>query len=354
MAAYRVTFRRHRVLFALPIIISVVFAVWFAVGTPAVYRSSANLWIDNGPVQGSSLDSLSLEEAEASAGELTGPVGPAPIERQTLIGQLAAPAFDLAVGNDSLLPRYLASGGRRGFSPLVLLKHGGASIDYQVAQAVGTHVSTSTAGPQVLHVAYDGPTAAVARSVLTSLIAHLRTAAKIYGSDFAVSEQLFFEQTQAAASRALANAAASESSYKSQHPSATAESDPIFAALSASVKKTSSALSAASAAVASVQQGSAGLNAVIQVIDPPSLPSGPTVSADETALSLLGGLGAGLLMSFLAVVVSTPIDRPWDAELSIASWMRLRWDRHAYAAARRPASRRARRIAGLPHLRRSS
>jgi hypothetical protein len=374
MTKYRETFRRHRVVFVLPVLISVAFAAWFAFGTPVVYRSTANLWIDNGPaqgasvnsgsgqgsspnsgpMQGSSLNSLSVDALEASTGLLSAPVGPAPIESQTLTAELAVPAFDIAVGDDSPLPRYLASGVRHGFSPAVLLQHGTPSIPYQVAQSIKTQVKASSPGPEVLHLEYTGPTPAIARSVLTSLIAHLRTASNIYGTDFAVTEQQFFQQAQATALSAVANATASASSYKSQHPSATTETDPTYAVLRASVKQTTAALSAASAATASTRQGTAGLSPLIDVIDPPSLPTGPTVGSRQTDLSLLGGLAAGLLMSFLAVAVCTPTDRPWDAELSAASWLRLRWDRRAYAAASRAAAaQRARRTRLPQRLRRS-
>jgi hypothetical protein len=358
MARYRETFRRHPVRFSLPIIVSIAFAAWFAFGSPRVYRSTASVWIDNGPVEGSSLEDLSVQAAQASMGLLTGPVGPAPIEQVTLKEQLSSPMFDQAVGEDSLLPRYLASGARQGFSPTVLLKHGGVSIQYEVMQAIQTGVTTSSPGPEVLRVAYSGPTPAVAQSVLKSLLAHLKSNSTIYGNDFAQTEAMFFEQTATVASRAAVNAAATVASYKSEHPSASVDTDPIYAALRQSAKKTSSALTAATAAVNSIHQGSTGMNAVIRVIDPPSLPSGPTVSTGQTALSLVGGLVAGLLMSLVAVVPSTPTVRRWDSELSTAPWMRLRWDRRASAAARlqhaRACARRRRRSAGILSLRRPS
>lgn len=357
MARYRETFRRHPVRFSLPIIVAIAFAAWFAFGSARVYRSTATIWIDNGPVEGSSLDNLSVQAAEASMGLLTGPVGPAPIEQLTLKEQLSTPAFDQAVGEDSLLPRYLASGTRQGFSPTVLLNHGGASIPYELTKAIQTDVTTSSTGPEVLRLAYSGPTPAVAQSVLKSLLAHLKNNSTIYGNDFAQTEVTFLEQTATVASRAAVTAAATAASYKSQHPSATTQTDPIYAALRASAKKTSSALTAATAAVTSIHQGSAGMNAVIRVIDPPSLPSGPTVSTGQTALSLLGGLIAGLLMSLVAVVLSTPIVRRWDSELSTAPWMSLRWDRRASAAARLQNARacaRRRRSAGILSLRRPS
>lgn len=358
MARYRETFRRHPIRFALPIIISIAFAAWSAFGAPRVYRSTASVWIDNGPAEGSSLDSLSDQTAEAATGLLSEPFGPAPIEQLTLKEQLTTPSFDLAVGRDSLLPRYLASGARQGFSPTVLLKHGAASIPYQVTQAIRTGASASATGPEVLRLAYGGPSPAVAQSVVKSLIAHIKTNSTLYGNDFAQTEALFFEKTATVASRASVNAAATVASYKRQHPSATVQTDPIYAALRAAANKTSSVLTATTAAVGSLNRGSAGMNAVIRVIDPPTLPSGPTVSTSQTALSLLDGLVAGVLMSLVAVILATPTARPWDTELSTAPWMRLRWDRLASAAARlqraQASDRRHHRSAGILSFRRFS
>lgn len=358
MSRYRETFRRHPVRFSLPIIIAIAFAAWFAFGTPRVYRSTASVWIDNGPAAGSSLDALSGQSALASTGLLTGAIGPAPIEQLTLKQQLTTPSFDLAVGQHSLLPRYLASGVRQGFSPTALLKHGAASIPYQVVEAIQTHVTTSATGPEVLRLAYNGPTPAVAQSVVASLIAHMKSNSTLYGNDFAQTEALFLKQTATVAAQAAVNAAATVASYKRQHPLATSQSDPIYAALRAAAKQTNSVLTAATAAVDSVSRGSAGMNAVIRLIDPPSLPSGPTVSTSQAALSLLGGLFAGLLMSVVAVVLATPSARRWDSELSTAGWTRLRWDRRAAAAARlkraRSSGRPRRWSAGIPSFRRSS
>lgn len=346
MTRYRQTFRRHPIWFSLPIIISIVFAAWFAFGSARVYRSTASVWIDNGPAQGSSLANLSVQSAEASEGLLSGPNGPAGIEQLTLSEQLATPSFDLAVGEDSLLPRYLASGAREGFTPTVLLKHGAVSIPYEITEAIGAEAKTSTTGPEVLRLSYTGPTPAVAQSVVQSLISHMRSNSTIYGNDFAETEAMFLKDAATTASQAAVNAATTAASYKTQHPAATVQDDPIYAALRAAAKTTDSALTAATAAVNSVNQGSTGMNAVIRVIDPPSLPSGPTVSASQTSLSLLDGLIAGLLISLVAVVLSTPPTRRWDGELSTAGWTRLRWDRRAAATAR---SQRARRSARSRH-----
>lgn len=327
MAKYRETFRRHRLLFSLPLLVSVAFAAWFAFGAPPVYRSTARLWVDNGPAAGSSLNTMAAGAAAAALGDYDESKGPADFEQSVLSEQLAVPAFDVAVGRDSLLPRYLASGVRRGFSPSVLLGRGGGSIADQIVQSLATEVTTSIAGPQVLQVAYGGPSPVVARSVLASLISHLEGASPTYGTDFARTEQNFFQQAATDARRAADNAVASAAAYKRGHPSATAQTDPMYEGLLGSVKTTRAVLAAAAAADASTSRGpGAGMKPVIVTIDSPSLPAGATVSRSQAALGLLGGLFAGLVFSLLAVFVATPDRRRWDAELSRAGWTRLTWD----------------------------
>jgi hypothetical protein len=343
MARHRETFRGHRLLFSLPILVSVAFAAWFALGAAQVYRSTARLWVDNGPAAGSSLYTMAAStaaaaqgtsaaaaqgtSAEAAQGTSAESEGPADFEQSVVSEQLATPAFDLAVGRDSLLPRFLASGVRPGFSPSVLLGSGSGSIPYQIAQSVATQVTTSIPGPQVLQLAYTGPSAVVARSVLASLVSHLEAAPPTYGNDFVKAEQIFFQQAARDATRAAANAVASAAAYKRDHPDASARTDPTYEGLLASVKTTRATLAAASAAAASTSRGpGAGLKPVIMTIDPPSLPGGATMARSQAALGLLGGLFAGLIFSFLAVLLATPDRRRWDAELSKARWTRLTWD----------------------------
>ena len=43
---YLETFRRHRILFLLTIVVAVVLATWASLGEPALYRSSTSLWSD--------------------------------------------------------------------------------------------------------------------------------------------------------------------------------------------------------------------------------------------------------------------------------------------------------------------
>jgi hypothetical protein len=332
---YRETFRRHRIRFSVPVVVAVVFAAWFSLGSAPSYRSTASLWVDNGPAEGSSLYTMSAAAAAAAIGDYGATEGPANFEQTILKELLQTPVYDLAVAEGSTLPNYLASGAKSGFSPSTLMNRPHGSPQDQAAAAIASGVTGGAAGPQVLELAYNGPTPAVARSVLASAITQLKDAAPGYSNQFAAQEENYFQGSAILAARAVANAQASLADYKSQHPYANSGSDTIYAALTASVKTNKAALASATAAAQSTTGAGPGLKATISVIDSPSLPAAPVVSASGLALGLLGGLFAGLLIAFLAVYAATPDTHPrWDDELSNARWLRLRWE-----TPRRPGGR---------------
>src|SRR5947209_13279262 len=197
MARYRETFRRqHWLLLTLPIIVSVVFAGWFALRAAPKYRSMATRWIDNAPATGPSLHTMPATAAgdqaagpaagdqaagpaagdqaagPAAGDQAAGPAagdqaaGPATAEGLVLAQLLTDRKFDFEVSHDSLLPRFIGSGAGTGFSPTVLLKRDGGSPSYQAALSVATHVESKTRAPQLLQLTYAGPTPPVALSFL--------------------------------------------------------------------------------------------------------------------------------------------------------------------------------------------
>ena len=134
------------------------FAAWFALGAARTYRSTATLWVDNGPADGSSLYTMSATAAAAAAaaaiGNYTAVEGPANFQQSTLKEMLQTPTFDLAVAKASPLPNFYASGAKSGFSPAVLLNRPKGSPFDQAAVSVATGVTAATPGPQVLKLAY--------------------------------------------------------------------------------------------------------------------------------------------------------------------------------------------------------
>jgi hypothetical protein len=362
MARYRETFRRHRRLLIVPIIVSAVVAGWFSFGAAPTYRSSASLWIDNGPSDGTSLNtgvqapSGDTEDGTLVVTSLSGNsalADPSGVEQELLDELLYTPGFDYDVGKGSSLQRYLASGVSSGFAPTDLLHRSTEPLEERIATAVGFGISSATPGPQVLRVSFTGPTPAVAQSVLGSVITHMQGETSRYGQDFGKTAEALYRTKLQAAQGVLANAKASLAQYESAHQSAVAGTDQIDSALAREVKSATTQLALATSGVdeAAGATASGAQESLIRVIDPPSLPAGQVTGFVERLLGVFGGLFAGVLIAGLGLVWLTPgSGRAWDAELS-EKWLaatytaRPRAVRPTRQAARRgssPAPRRAR------------
>jgi hypothetical protein len=58
----------------------------------------------------------------------------------------------------------------------------------------------------------------------------------------------------------------------------------------------------------------------VQVVDAPTVPPGPTSGMSKQLLGILGGLLAGVLISFLGTVALTRgKSNPWEDELAVAN-----------------------------------
>src|SRR6476646_11079167 len=171
-ASYRETFRQHRKLLSLPIVLAVVIAAWSMFGAQKSYMSTVSLWVDN------------AAPADSSLGNANPAVTPPSQQEQQVVTELlATPSFALAVGHHSQLASYLAANPSGGMTPAALLKQlsGPGSLDDRIITALGPKaVLTNTPGPQVLQVSFTGPTPAVAQGTLTALVAELRKASEQY------------------------------------------------------------------------------------------------------------------------------------------------------------------------------
>lgn len=294
MSGYRDTFRKHRILFCLPPLLIAVAVGVLAFGASKKYDSYASLWIDNGPLVGSSLDSTT--GSQPSGGE------------QTLLNELLSTKnFPLDVGNGSSLKAYIKS-------------QGGTSQQQasNLATAVRADTSSTAPGPQVLEVSFTGPTPDIAESTLQSLITHLQGSMTQYGQAFGQSAQAYYQAQVNSATAALTKATAAATAYARSHPGATGANSQSYATLLAAETSATGQLASATTQLnqASVQASGAGTSTLVRVIDPPSAPSTPTSGKKKAAEMIGGGLVGGILISFLIIVAMTPtIEDRWDDEL---------------------------------------
>lgn len=305
--SYRETFRSHRLLLILPIVIATVIGGWFVLGAPKSYESSGSLWVDTPGSTSSSLDDLNPSLTP-----------PSQEEQSTLTELLSTSTFDMSVAHQSTLAKYLASDPSNGFGPTALLSKlssGGKSTTTQIISYLGPkHVMTSVPGPQVLEISYFGPTPAVAQSTLQAIIHVLQQDSARFLQQHNQAALGFNESQVQTARQALVSARNQENAYLQQHHD-VGQGDPTMASLTAAVTAANNQLSQATAALNADNTANAGAGSA-QIIDEPSFPAGPTSGKKKEIEGVLGGMIAGLLISLLGTIALTRGKAdPWEDEL---------------------------------------
>ena len=292
--SYRETYRRHRKLFFVPVILGALAAGFIAFSSGGSYESTASLWVDTAPPLASSVGA-SLDPP------LSQP--PAASEQGILTELLTTQAFASSVAKSSLLGKLLGSD---------------ASIQKNAATYVeDKQVGSLVTGAQVLKITYTGATAAMAQSVLGGIVEQLR----LYNDGLSAHHDqaaVSYDKEQVnAAQTALATARSNVNAYMAQHPNA-AQSDPNLQSLTTAETNASTQLGQANTALAQATSPASSVPWTLQVVDPP----GPAISAalgKKKLLELiLAGAFGGLLVSILAVVALTPAKKEmWEDELPI-------------------------------------
>jgi len=306
-ASYRETFRRHRLLLSLPMVLGMLIAGFLAVTGGKSYMSTASLWVDTPAATDSSL------------GNLNPALTPPSQQEQSVITELLATRqFVLDVGHHSLLGPYLASHSSKGFSVTSLFGAGAGSLDSQIIAALsGGQLTTTMPGPQVLQVSYTGPTPAVARSTLATLVNELPHESSQLSQQHNQAALAYDKAQVQAAAQALQAARNQAVAYHQQHPKA-APTDPNLTALATAEAAAGTQLAQANAALNAVASSAKGGGATtVQVIDAASNPPGPTTGKKKELEGILGGLAAGALISLLGTIALTRGKTdPWEDELA--------------------------------------
>ncbi len=307
--SYRQTFRQHRLLLSAPIVVAVLIAGLLVLASPKSYQSTASLWVDTPATTDSSLGNLNVAVTP-----------PSTQEQNVLTELLATPNFVLTVGHHSLLGSYLAGHGSGGFSLSGLLGGGGGSLNSQIRSALSSKQVTSTVpGPQVLQVSFSGPTPAVAQSTLNALVSELQSDSELFSQQHNQTALSYYKAQVQTATQAILQARNQADAYRNQHPGATTATDPNLAALQTAETAAGSQLTQANAglgAAASAVQGGATITQV-HVIDSAALPTSATGGKKTELEGIVGGLLAGVLISFLGTIALTRRESdPWEDELT--------------------------------------
>ena len=299
---YRATFRRHRPLFLLPVLLGMVFGLLVALGSPTLYRSNATLAIK------------SLDTASSQFGALP----PAAQNQAMLTELLATRTFVDNVAVKSPLEDYLKTHTSMGWGPTTLLKRalkGPPSLEQRIAEALSPkHVTSSLPGSDLLEIGLEAPDPALARSTLRVLISEfLRERTRLQSNALTAATGSFTKaRTQ------LSQAQTDLNTYSHTHPGSTTTTDPELKSLTNAVlqavrgvRAAANVMNTASAAVS----GGTGLPATVSTFDKPRLPIGPTTGKKRVVELAIVGAFVGALLSFLGIVF---LSRPGTGETPFA------------------------------------
>ncbi len=290
---YRETFRRHRLLFLLPVLLGAVLGLTFSLGTPKLYRSSETLF------------------AESAGSDSQNGFAPPPAaqEQSMLTELLSVRNFVHNIARQSPLQAYLETHTSTGWSPTALLKRlvkGAPTLDDRIATALGPKRVTSTVVQQhILEVSLDAPEPQLAQQTLKALIKeYLRQRANLAQGTLKSAR---IQVNQAAA--ALENARTNLNNYLRTHPGLP-PNDPERQALTSAYRdgllNLSSATTTMNQALGTVAGGT-GLQTNLRVVDAADLPLGPTTGKKKVVeLAFVGAFVGGLVSFLLIMFLSRP------------------------------------------------
>lgn len=290
--SYRQTFRRHRKLFLVPVILGVLAGAFFVFSSKPSYKSTASLWVDTAPPLASTVGA-------GPADPLVTP--PAAAEQGILTELLTTQSFANAVAKNSLLGKSLGSAA-------AIWKNAGTYIE-------AGQVVPIVYGQQLLRITYSGASPEESQSVLNAVVTQLRN----YSNNLSEAhnhDAVDYDKEQVKlAAGTLAAARSNVNSYVSEHPGAS-QADPNLLALTAAENNAVTALGTANATLSEATATDDASGWTIEVIDPASPGLAPALGKKKMLEVVLGGAIGGALLSFLIIVAITPAKKEaWEDEL---------------------------------------
>jgi hypothetical protein len=293
---YRATARRHRVLFALIILLCALLGLAQALGAPKLYRSDATLKFP-------SLDSSAQFGATPPATQAQG----------QLTELLLTRTFPQFVAAKSPLGAYLKHHSSTGGGPITMLKDllkGSPTYDDRIATALGPkRVTSMPTGDNLLSVSFEAATPDLAQKTLAVLIN--RFLAERVGLQIVPLREA--KKQLRSAQRLLMQTQHDLNSYVHSHPASTTNGDPEQKALSNAALQASTGVSAAAAEVATNSQNlGSGESIGAGILDHPNRPVGPTTGKKKVGELTIVGAFLGALISFglIALMSRSPREEP--------------------------------------------
>lgn len=292
--SYRQTYRRHRKLLCVPVILGVLASAFFVFSSSKSYESTASLWVDTAAPLASSVG--------AGLGAQL-PVPPASAEQGILTELLTTQSFATSVAKSSLLGKALGS-------PASIQKNAATYLqDGQVVPAV--------TGEQVLRISYTASSPTMAQSVLNAIVTQLRSYSNGLTARHGQAAEAYDRQQVKLAQSALAAARNDVNTYLAQHPQAN-QADPNLLSLTSAENNAVTQLGQANITLSQATGTSNQDGWSIQVIDPADAGIAPALGKKKMLEVIIGGAFGGVLLSFLIVVAMTPAKKEeWEDELPL-------------------------------------
>jgi uncharacterized protein involved in exopolysaccharide biosynthesis len=290
---YRQTFRKHRILLSLPVILAVLMAGYIGFTKKPTYQSTAALWVDTPPPLPSSV----------GASTTVLPTAPATGMQSELTELLTTKDFADSVARESALGAYLR-------------QVGSGPVGTRASLALVGNVTTSVSGPQVLAITYTGPTSAVASSTLTAVVKQLQHDSNGLSSTHDKASLAYDRQQLEVAEQALSATQHEVSQYTSEHPHSAGALDPNLSALVTAEDNAQTQYSQAKTTL-SQDEGQRNGGWMVEVVDPASAPVSLASGKKKLVEVIFAGLLGGALISFLGAVALTPARKePWEDEFA--------------------------------------
>lgn len=291
-SSYVQTFKRHRLLFSLPVVILSVLALWVVVSTPKEYKAGASLFIDNPVTQQSSF--FDPNETDTP---------PAAQAQQLLTELLATKSFQMKVGRKGPLTQYLETHETEGWGPAGLLRkvRGSGSAEDRTAKALDAkHVLTTLPGKQILGIEYHGPTPEVTVGTVNALVKALneeRSNIDISRQQQAVTHFKLQADTARTAVGQM-NARLNGGNLSS------AEAQVLTQLRNAAEARLRRGIRGHNQAALNLAAAKAA-GPLYQVRDKPTLPAPAVSGIKKSVFGVVAGIFVGVLISFLAIVLLT-------------------------------------------------
>jgi uncharacterized protein involved in exopolysaccharide biosynthesis len=284
---YLETYRRHRRLFLLPLVLGAAVAVWINLAAPKLYGSSASLW----------------SETAGGASTASGAPPPAAQDQSMLNELLTTRYFRNTLARKSPLASYLEQHPAEGWGPSALMAKlkAAPTEDARIEAALSVKRVTSVVeGPHVLRINFEATSPTVAVATLRELVAEFGKQRNLLRRDALTTAN----DAVASASKTLSDVRTNLSAYRQDHPVSTS-TDPQLKALGLAernaVTQLGNATEVLNQATTAVLNG-ASVQTTLRVIDAPKLPTGPSTGKKRLLLAMMAGLFGGGLISILGIL----------------------------------------------------